>query len=178
MEIIMENVQEVVSPQSVPSQKFGIQKLYVKHIEFDIPAAPELFKKKDQPKINFELEIKSDQLPEAHHYEVVLNLKCQGMIEEEKIFDMTIKQAGIFQLEGYTPEQLDQLFNNYCPSIIFPYAREIISETAVRGGLMPILLTPINFDALYAQKKEQEKKQAEKPASHNAVNMPSSETIQ
>lgn len=174
----MENSQEAVSPQSVPAQQFGIQKLYVKHIEFDIPSAPELFKKKDQPKINFELEVKSGQLPEEHHYEVILGIKCQGMLEEEKLFEMTVKQAGIFQLTGYTPDQLDQLLNNHCPSIIFPYARETISDTAVRGGLIPILLSPINFDALYAQKKEHEKKQAEQPASNNVVNMTSPETIQ
>lgn len=149
------------SQHTPPSQQFVIQKLYVKHITFDIPTA-ELFKKKDQPKINFELEIKNIPLPENNHYEVTLTLKAHGMIEEEKIFDITLKQAGIFLLTGYTSEHLEQLLNNHCPSILFPYAREVISDTAVRGGLMPIILSPINFDALYLQKKEQEKKQSEK----------------
>jgi preprotein translocase subunit SecB len=154
------------SQHTPPSQQFSIQKLFVRHITFDIPTT-ELFKKKDQPKINFELEIKNISLPENNHYEVTLRLKAHGMIEEEKIFEIAIQQSGIFLLEGYTSEQLEQLLNNHCPSILFPYAREVISDTAVRGGLMPIILSPINFDALYAQKKEQEKKQSEETNSYS-----------
>jgi preprotein translocase subunit SecB len=164
--------------QTTPSQQFAIQKLYVKHIMFDIPIAPELFKKKEQPKINFQLEIKNMQLPETNHYEVTLGLKADGMIEEEKIFELNMQQSGIFVLEGYTPEQLEQLLNNHCASILFPYAREVISETAVRGGLMPIILSPINFDALYAQKKEQEKKQDNNANSYSDMVVEGVHTLQ
>jgi preprotein translocase subunit SecB len=161
------------SQKTTHSQQFAIQKLYVKHIEFDIPSV-ELFKKKEQPKINFDLEIQNSQLSENNHYEVTLSLIAKGMIEEVNVFEIAIKQSGIFLLEGYTPDQVDQLLNNHCPSILFPYAREVISDTATRGGLLPLVLAPINFDMLYAQKKEQEKKQA----SSSSINMPSSETIQ
>jgi preprotein translocase subunit SecB len=174
----MENLSDISSSQSsTPAQQFSIQKLYIKHLMFDISNAPSLFKKNEQPKIEFQLAIKSTGLEEKNHYEVMLDITAHAVVDEKNIFDITVKQCGIFLLEGYTPEQLDQLLNNYCPSILFPYAREAISETAVRGGLLPLLLAPINFDALYTQKKQKEQEQQNAASSTSSL-LKGSETIQ
>jgi preprotein translocase subunit SecB len=175
----MEGLQKNTSVQSTSTQQFVIQKLYVKHIAFDLPSAPALFKKTEQPKINFELGVHNTLLEEKNHYDVTLSVTAQvTFADEEKAFDVTVKQSGVFLLEGYDAEQVDQLLNNYCPSVLFPYLREVISDTAVRGGLMPLVMAPINFDALYTQKKQQEKEQAQKTASLSNAVASSIETVQ
>jgi preprotein translocase subunit SecB len=175
----MENLQDNSAVQSTPTQQFAIQKLYVKHINFDIPNAPVLFKKTEQPKINFELEISSDILEEKNHYDVTLKVTTHVIFsEEEKAFDIMVKQSGIFLLEGYNSEQIDQLLNNYCPSILFPYIREVISDIAIRGGFMPLVLAPINFDALYAQKKQKEQEQNNLSVTYSDSFGAASQTIQ
>jgi preprotein translocase subunit SecB len=175
----MENLQDNSAVQSTPAQQFAIQKLYIEEIAFVIPNAPALFKKTEQPKINFDLEIRSNRLEEKNHYAVTLKITTHVTFsEEEKAFDITVKQSGIFLLDGYNPDQIDQLLNNYCPSILFPYIREVISDTAVRGGLMPLVLAPINFDAIYAQKKQKENEQSNIAVSDSNFVVSSSKTIQ
>ncbi|HBA32935.1 MAG TPA: protein-export chaperone SecB, partial [Gammaproteobacteria bacterium] len=90
-------------------------------------------------------------------YEVVLTITLTAKQEEKTAYLIELKQAGIFTITGVEPAALGNVLGAFCPNILFPFAREAISELAVKGGFPQILLDPINFDALYAQHLEQQK---------------------
>ncbi|HGG59582.1 MAG TPA: protein-export chaperone SecB [Gammaproteobacteria bacterium] len=138
---------------------FEIQRLYLKDASFESPSSPEVFTKAYQPTSNVELNTVHRKLQE-NIYEVELNLTLTVKIEDMVAYLVEIKYAGIFGAAGYTDEQMDHLLASFCPNLMFPFAREIISDLAVKGGFPQMLLAPINFDALYMQTLEERRKAA------------------
>jgi len=103
-------------------------------------------------------------------YEVVLVLTAEAKIEEEPAFLVEIHQGGIFTCRDFPEDQLEQLMASVCPSILFPYAREAIDALVVKGSFPPLMLAPINFDALYQQQKQaQAEQEAQGEAAGNAT---------
>jgi preprotein translocase subunit SecB len=98
-------------------------------------------------------------------YEVVLNVTVTASQQEKTIFLVEIKQAGLFTITGFAQEQLDGMLGAYCPETLFPFAREAISELITKGGFPPLLLNPVNFNALYTQQK-QAAEQSNQQSSH------------
>ncbi len=139
--------------QSGQPQIFEIQKLYIKDVSFESPQAPAVFQTQWQPETNMQVGTQSTRLSENTH-EVVLNLTITVKKEEQSIFLIEVEQAGIFTVENFPEEAMGHLLGSYCPNILFPYAREAISDLTTKGGFPPLLLAPINFDALYAQQQE------------------------
>lgn len=134
---------------------FTIQRVYVKDMSFESPLSPKIFASQDwKPEVNIELSVKHDKL-DTHVYEVVLFVNVTLTHEKKTVFINELKQSGIFSIEGIDGEQLDHLLGSYCPNILFPYAREAISDVVARGGFPQLLLAPVNFDALYEQSKKQ-----------------------
>ena len=84
-------------------------------------------------------------------HEVSLTLTVEAKDEERTLFLIELEQAGVFQIQGYTPDEHQMLVGSYCPGTLYPFAREAISDMVSRGGFPQLLLQPINFDALYAQ---------------------------
>lgn len=132
-------------------QNFLIQKIYLKNSNFEIPNAPEVFKQNLQPEVKMEFKIASAKLADQDVYEVLLILNITMQQQGATVYQIKATQAGIFTLVGFKDEELKQLLNTYCPNIIYPFARESVCEMAVRGGFPQLLITPINFDALYAE---------------------------
>jgi preprotein translocase subunit SecB len=87
-------------------------------------------------------------------YEVILIVTVTAKINDKIAFLVEVQQAGIFAVQGFEPAELEQMLNSYCPNILFPYAREFISDIVVRGGFPVLYLTPVNFDILYQQHLE------------------------
>lgn len=96
-------------------------------------------------------------------FEVALKVTVTSKIEDKTVFLVEVTQAGIFQIRNVPEENLDMIIGITCPNILFPYVREAVSDLVVRAGFLPVLLNPINFEALYAQQKQQ---QAEAAAKH------------
>lgn len=140
-------------------QGFDIQRIYIKDTSFESPNTPQVFREEWKPEVNIDLQTKTQALEENAH-EVVLTVTVTAKKEGKTIFLIEVKQAGIFTIKGFDKDQLGQMVGSFCPNILFPYAREIISDIAVRGGFPPLYLTPVNFDALYAQHVEQQKQDA------------------
>ncbi len=138
---------------------FEIQRLYLKDASFEAPSAPEIFTKAYEPASNVELTTVHRRLQE-NIYEVELNLTLTVKIEDLVAYLVEIKYAGIFGAAGYTDEQMDHLLSSFCPNLMFPFAREVISDLVVKGGFPQMLLAPINFDALYMQTLEERRKAA------------------
>ena len=147
------------TPTTENKQQFQIQKLYLKDASFESPNAPASFTQEWKPQINFELNTETTDLGNGH-FDVVLSATVTAKLEENTAFLVEVKQAGIFQISGFNDEDQSAMLGSFCPNILFPYAREAVSDLVVKGGFPPLLLAPVNFDALYAQQLEQQNQQA------------------
>lgn len=160
---------EQVGAQEQPEQQFAMQRIYTKDVSFESPSTPDVFKKPYQPKINVDLNTRSNAIDEEGSFEVVLKITLTAKIEEETVFLVEVQQAGIFFIAGFSSEQLRRVLGTAAPNILFPYARENIDALVVKGGFPPIMLAPVNFDALFeqamAQAAQQPAAEAE-PATH------------
>ena len=155
-----EDTQAATGEQS--GQRFQIEKLYVKDISFESPGAPAVFNKEWKPRVEFQLGNRSQRVDE-NRYEVILHLTVTAHNGEETAFLVELQQAGLFTISGVPEAEMERVLATFCPGIIFPYAREAISDLVTRGGYPQLMLSPVNFDALYEQHKRQ--KQGEAAAS-------------
>ena len=136
-------------------QQFAIKKLYVKDVSFESPTSPKSFSyQKWEPKIDLNLSNKQIHI-DADIYEAVLSITATVSIEDETAFLIEVHQAGLFQISGFEDEQKSYLLGSQCMNILFPYAREVISNMSVRGGFPSLVMAPVNFDALYQQHLQQ-----------------------
>jgi preprotein translocase subunit SecB len=144
---------------STTTQHFSVQKLYVKDSSFESPASPKAFRFKQwEPKIDLNLTNKQTHI-EADIYEAILIITATVSHEESTAYLVEAHQAGLFQITGFDEEQRSYLMGSQCMNILFPYAREVISDMSVRGGFPPLILSPVNFDALYQQHLQQQQEQ-------------------
>lgn len=146
-------------------QEFIIQKIYVKDASFEAPSTPDIFSEKWEPQINLELNTAGKGLENDTH-EVVLTVTVTAKLGDKTAFLIEAQQAGVFSVRGLSEQELSHALGSYCPNILFPYAREVISDLVTKGGFPQLLLSPVNFDALYAQhmQKMQDEKQDEPQA--------------
>jgi preprotein translocase subunit SecB len=140
--------EQAANPQG---QQFAMQRIYSKDLSFESPATPGVFKKQWQPQVNVDLNTKSDKVDEEGNFEVVLTITITAKMEEETAFLVEVQQAGIFFIAGFEGEDLRRILGTAAPNILFPYARETIDNLCVKGGFPPVMLAPVNFDALYQQ---------------------------
>jgi preprotein translocase subunit SecB len=144
---------------------FSIEKIYLKDASLEIPNAPQIFTYRSQPQVGIELSNFAQQL-EENVFEVAIKVTVTSKIEDKTVFLVEVTQAGIFQIRGVPEENLEMIVGITCPNILFPYARESVSDLVVRAGFQPVLLNPINFEALFAQQKQQQAEAAEAAAKH------------
>ncbi len=145
---------------------FNVHSLYVKDVSFEAPHSPEIFNTEWKPNIDFDLQMGSQILSEPESvYEVVLHVKVTVKLgeaaEQKSAFLIELQQAGAFTLQNFTPEATQQLLATTCATVLFPYAREAVSNLATRGGFPQLVLPPINFDAMYEQHLKTRDKTAE-----------------
>ena len=133
---------------------FSILRIYMKDVSFETPNSPAIFTMDVKPEINVQLNTSVNDL-EENLYEVVLNITVTAAHQDKTAFLAEVQQAGIFMLKGFDTTQQGNMLGAYCPNTLFPYAREAISELVTKGGFPPLLLAPINFDALHAEKAAQ-----------------------
>jgi preprotein translocase subunit SecB len=138
---------------------FGIEKIYVKDASLEIPHAPQIFTDRTQPQVSIELGNFAQQI-EENVFEVAIKVTVTSKIADKTVFLVEVTQAGIFQISNVPVENIELIVGITCPNILFPYARETVSDLVVRAGFQPVLLNPINFEALFAQQKQQESAQA------------------
>ena len=136
------------------TQQFVIQKIYVKDLSFESPNSPAVFLDTWEPDINLQLRNKSTAFGDNTH-EVILEVTVTAKLKEKTVFLVEAQVAGIFNIAVYDETQLEGWTSSICPQLLFPYAREVVSDLVVRGGFPQLLLAPINFEALYRQHLEQ-----------------------
>ena len=140
---------------------FSVHNVYVKDISFEGPNSPSVFSEKWQPKLDFDLQMGHQSLADGI-YEVVLNVTVNVKLgESEKVaFIIEVQQAGVFSINGFSDEQVEQVLATTAPGILFPYVRETVSSCVTRGGFPQLVLPPMNFDAMYHNHLEENKKSA------------------
>ena len=142
----------------------AIEKLYVKDLSLEIPHAPQIFLERENPQIDVQLHTQAAMLSEGM-FEVIVTSTVTAKLGEKVMFLIEAKQAGIFQIRNVSTDDLEPILGVMCPNILFPYLREVVSDVAVRAGFAPVLLNPVNFEALYHQQKQNqvESSQTAKP---------------
>ncbi|RUR35816.1 protein-export chaperone SecB [Vreelandella populi] len=150
-----------------PQLKFSLQRIYVKDISFEAPNSPSVFKQAFKPKVNLDLNTTSTKIADDQ-YEVVIKVTAQVNDSETGTtsFLAEVEQAGLFRISGIEGAQLEQTLGAFCPNLLFPYARECVDNLVNRGGFPPLMLAPVNFEAMYAQRKQREAQQQAEASTH------------
>ena len=143
-----------------PAREFNLQRIYVKDVSFETPDSPTIFTQEWKPESNLNLNSNVTKLSE-NSFEVTLTVTVTTKVGDKTAFLVEVQQAGIFLVRGFPESEMGHLMGAYCPNILFPYAREVVSDLVNKGSFPQLLLTPVNFDALYAQHmQEQQNAQA------------------
>ena len=135
---------------------FSIEKVYVKDLSLEIPNAPGIFLERDAPQVDIQLHHSSTGVEDGI-YETTLTVTVTAKLKEKTMFLVEAAQAGIFVARNIPAAELEAVLAIACPNILFPYVREVISDVVVRAGFPPVVLAPVNFEAIYAQQQQPQK---------------------
>lgn len=158
------NTNDAAAAQN-PSGQLAIQKIYVKDLSFEAPNTPAVFTAQLNPTVDINFSTEATDLGE-NQQEVNLSVTVTVKQDDKTVYLVEVKQAGIFTISGFPAEHMPAILATACPNILFPYAREVISDVVTKGGFPQLLLSPVNFDMLYAQEvqRRQQQAQADAPA--------------
>ena len=145
-----------------PQPVFSIEKIYVKDLSLESPNSPHCFLERESAQIEVQLGSSGTAVGEGT-YEVVLNVTVTAKIGDKTQFLAEAAQAGIFVIQNVSQEDIEPIVAVACPNILFPFARETISDCVSRAGFPTVLLAPVNFESLYRQKLESEQRPHEAP---------------
>jgi preprotein translocase subunit SecB len=155
------NEEAQAAGQEQESQRqFVLQRIFVKDMSFESPAAPDVFKQEWKPQMAVDLRTKSTSIGDDN-YEVVLTLTITAKLNDETAYLVEVQQAGIFFIREIEGEELRRVLAIVCANMLFPYARETLDTVIVKGTFPALMLAPVNFEALYQQAMQQAQQQAE-----------------
>ncbi len=146
-----------------PTPQFAIQRVYTKDVSFETPNSPEIFQKEWKPEVKLDLDTRSAKLADDT-YEVVLAVTVTAEIEGKTAFLAEVQQAGIFTIGNLPEAQLAHTIGAFCPTTLFPYARETVANLVNRGSFPQLNLAPVNFEALFASYVQQRAAEAKDKA--------------
>ncbi len=144
-----------MSEQQQAAPSFSIEKLYLKDLSVEVPNAPEIYLERENPQVEIQLQTNGRHLGEGA-YEVVLTATVTARLGDKTVFLVEAGQGGIFRIFNVPEENIEPLVAIACPNILFPYAREVVSDAVTRAGFAPVILQPVNFEAMYMARLEQE----------------------
>ncbi len=154
------------NPQAqAPTGQLAIQRIYVKDVSFEAPNSPAVFTEQLNPAVDIHFANATSNVAENVH-EVVLTVTVNVKQDEKSIYLVEVQQAGLFNITGFAAEHLGAILATACPNILFPYAREVVSDIVTKGGFPQLLLAPVNFEMLYAQEIQRRQQAAESKAKH------------
>jgi preprotein translocase subunit SecB len=156
---VITDISEATKPNPASEQKseLGIRQIFLKDLSYEAPGLMEALNGNWKPEVGLDLQTKASKVADDT-YEVVLKITTTVKNAGKTAFLVEIEHAGIFVLKNFPAPQLNYMLGSYCPNILFPYAREVISEMVMKGGFPPLYLAPVNFDALYEQHAAKQQK--------------------
>ena len=144
---------------------FQIQRMYLKDLSLEQPNSPAVLLEQGQPQVDINLTLGAETIGEAM-YEVTVTATVTTKINDKTLFLVEAKQGGIFEIRNIPEEQIKQILGISCPSMVYPYLRAIVSDVCTRAGFPPVVLTEVNFQAMYEQQQAQQLAGAQAPASN------------
>lgn len=136
-----------------PQRQFLVQRIYTKDISFEAPNSPAIFQENWQPEISVGLNSQVNEIAPGN-LELTLKVTVEAKHQDKTVFLVEVAQAGLFLAQGFAAEELDALMGIAAPNVLFPYARELVSDLVTRGSFPQFVLQPVNFEAMYAQQRQ------------------------
>jgi preprotein translocase subunit SecB len=159
--------QQPAQPQQAQQPMFAVEKIYVKDLSLEIPHAPEVFLQREAPKVDIQMHTEGKPVAEGI-YESVLTATVTAKFGDKTAFLVEAAQAGIFHIRNVPAQELDPVLGVTCPNILLPFLRETVASLTQRAGFPPVMLAPLNFEALYLQQRQQQAAQARAEAEAQA----------
>ncbi|WP_019520483.1 protein-export chaperone SecB [Faucicola boevrei] len=142
-----------MAEEQILQPQLALERIYVKDMSLEVPGA-QVFTREWQPELDINLSSSAEKLDDEH-YQIVLTVNVTANNGGETAFIAEVHQAGIFMMQHIPEDQMSAILGAYCPNVLFPYAREVISDIVTRGSFPQLLLAPVNFDQAYQQSLEQ-----------------------
>ena len=152
-----------MTDQQEPQRQFMVQRVYTKDLSFEAPNSPAIFQENWTPEINVGLNSEIRKVGD-NHFELSLKVSVDAKHEGKSVFLVEVVQGGLFMVQGFTEEETDAVMNIGAANVLFPYARETVSDLVSRGSFPQFVLQPVNFEALYAQQRQARAAQAQQAA--------------
>ena len=138
--------------QGQEKQQLAIRKIYLRDLSFEVPDAPAIFTGEWSPETTVDLDTRSREISEGV-YETILRVTVTAKQGDKTAYLCEVEQGGVFIISGFEGQTLDMLLGSYCPAQLFPFVREAISDVVAKGGFPQMVLAPVNFEALYMQRR-------------------------
>jgi preprotein translocase subunit SecB len=132
---------------------FQIQRMYLKDLSLEQPNSPQILLEQENPSVDINLGVSAEQVADGL-YEVAVTATVTTKIKDRTLFLVEAKQAGIFEIRNVPQEQLQGIISIVCPQMVYPYLRAIVSDVCTRAGFPPVLLTEVNFQAMFEQQQQ------------------------
>ena len=149
-----------MSEEQQAQRQFLVQRIYTKDISFEAPNTPQMFQENWNPEINVGLGNEINKIGDES-LELVLKVSVEAKHKDKTVFLVEVQQAGLFLIKGFNEDETDALMGVAAPNVLFPYAREVVSDLVTRGSFPQFVLQPVNFEAVYAQQRQAKAAQAE-----------------
>jgi len=145
---------EKIAIETKDGQTLNVHKIYVKDLSFESPNAPMMFLEEWEPQATVDMHSQLAVLPNGH-YDVALQITLTVKNKDKTAYLCEVSQAGVFELTGYSEDEVKHILGSFAPATLFPFAREVISDLTVKGGFAPYILGPVNFDKLFHEHSQQ-----------------------
>ena len=145
----------------MPNPKLITQRIYVKNMSYETSDTPKSFRLQGNLQHSHKMEVENNKLEDKDHYEVALTLTVETKVAGKLLCVTKVEQAGVFQIENVTKEQLDLILRTHCPHTLYPYACCVISQLTTSGSIPAVVLQPVDFNAIYQQVQNQQTQKAE-----------------
>lgn len=133
---------------------FSVEKIYVKDLSIEVPGGPQTFMQSEQPQLEIQITHQAQRVNEVL-FEATLAVTVTAKLSDKTVFLVEVSQAGVFQIRNVLEADLAPILGIACPNVLFPYARETVSDLIGRAGFPPVLLAHVNFEALFQQQMAQ-----------------------
>lgn len=140
-------------------RQFVVHRIYTKDLSYEAPNAPHIFRQEWQPELELNMNTQANKL-DAETFEVILSVTATTKLADKTASIVEVHLAGLFGVQGFPDSELAHLLGAYCPNLLFPYVREVVSDLVTKGSFPQLVLQPVNFDALFAQHQQQMADQA------------------
>ena len=151
---------DAATENNAASPSLNILAQYVKDFSFENPGAPRSLQARDKaPAINISVNVNANPMSETD-FDVILSLNAEAKDGDKVLFNAELAYGGVFRVTGFPQEHMLPVLFIECPRLLFPFARQIISDATRNGGFPPLMIDPIDFAQMFTQRMAEEQVKA------------------